>query len=107
MLKKNLRNKIFFSVVLTFTMLLYGCAAHRICVDELKQECKFCSGTGKHEYQLDFWGRKKGFMKCHVCRGDGIICLKSREPINEDNYAIHEDKEEKQENKYIHLTFKK
>ncbi len=84
MLKKNLRNKLFFPVILIFTMLLSGCAGHRICVTELKQECNFCGGTGKHEYHFDFSGKNTGIMKCHVCKGDGIVCSKPEEPLQKD-----------------------
>lgn len=76
MLKKDSQIKSFLIMCIIFTIFLFGCSSHRVCSNDLKKKCSHCNGTGKYEYQTDLHGIHSSIMKCHVCKGQGFVCLR-------------------------------
>lgn len=81
MVKKLLQSKLFIIIPVLSILFLSGCAYHHVCPNALKKECAFCRGTGVHEYQTDLTGKNFSIMKCHVCKGEGSVCLKFKDPV--------------------------
>ncbi len=80
MLKMPIRGNPFFIIIILLTLFLFGCASHKVCPPMLTQTCSFCGGSGVHEYQTDFLGNHSSIMRCHKCKGHGVICIKFKDP---------------------------